>query len=81
VRPALRGGSGKEAGAAAGPAAASRAAAAAAAAAPGKGGAQARDVKLAPVECQALLSQLMSALLASCENLGRDGLAASMTQR
>jgi hypothetical protein len=33
------------------------------------------------VQCQELLSELLAALLASCENLGRDSLAASMKQR
>jgi hypothetical protein len=76
-RPALRSSSG---------AAASVAAAAAAAAVAGSSegtGSRAGsgEVKLQPVQCQELLSELMAALLASCENLGCDGLAASMKQR
>lgn len=51
-----------------------------AAAGGGKGGSNG-EVKLLPVQCQDLLSELLAALMASCENLGRDGLAASMKQR
>lgn len=62
------------------PAPAASAAAAAAAGGSGKGGSS-EDAKLRPVQCQELLSELLAALLASCENLGRDSLAASMKQR
>ena len=62
------------------------AAAAAPAAAAGKGGSKggssrAQEVKLSPVQCQDLVSELQAALMASCGNLGRDSLAASMKQR
>lgn len=72
TRPALHGPSKQPA-----PAAAAPAAGAAAAAPAGSNG----GVKLAPVQCQDLLSELLAALMASCENLGRDSLAASMKQR
>jgi hypothetical protein len=52
---------------------------AAALAAAGSSGGQ--ELKLRPVQCQDLLSELLAALLASCENMGRDSLAASMKQR
>jgi hypothetical protein len=54
---------------------------AAAAAAPAAGGKGGGSTKLSPVQCQQLLSELLAALMASCENLGRDNLAASMKQR
>jgi hypothetical protein len=57
------------------------AAGAAAAGGAGKSGGSSEDAKLRPVQCQDLLSELLAALLASCENLGRDSLAASMKQR
>lgn len=71
-RPALHG---RSAGAVLTPAAP-----AAAAGAAGKARSSA-EVKLSPVQCQDLLSELLAALMASCENLGRDSLAASMKQR
>jgi hypothetical protein len=59
--------------------------AATAAAAPSAGGdkgsSNGSSAKLSPVQCQQLLSELLAALMASCENLGRDNLAASMKQR
>lgn len=66
-----------------GPSKGQSAAAAALAAAAGQsaGGSGGPEVKLRPVQCQDLLSELLAALLASCENLGRDSLAASMKQR
>jgi hypothetical protein len=51
------------------------------AAAAAGGGSSGSSAKLSPVQCQQLLSELLAALMASCENLGRDNLAASMKQR
>lgn len=51
----------------------------AAAAGGGKGGEG--EAKQSPGQCQDLMSELLAALLASCENPGRDSLASSMKQR
>lgn len=45
------------------------------------GGGGSGEAKLSPVQCQDVFSELLAALMASCENLGRDSLAASMKQR